>query len=490
MQTVQVKAYLTKRQIELHQEWTRTLRKLYNVGLGLLFESQQQRWIQKNDFENLSVPGWEFSPLAPVKMSWVRENPSEKNSEFRLASSVGYWVKETKTNPESVVYAPNIREYSCLTEPEKLVRNKIYTNKYILDCHFFDNTTKELLLKIPMKLRQSFVKGVLLESWQKYLQGHTKKLKFKPMQEKIKSLHQLQTSEIKLYLHTNECRPFGVEFGKIKFRGIHNRHKEELQPRTISLSKRADGYYLNMVFRTEEKESVEPVNTPKIVGLDPGVRTFLTLSDGTEIPNPRYLQQSEKRLAELQQKRSSLTPKSQNYQDLNIAIARLHKKIADRRKNYAHKISTYLLQKYDIIYIEDTQLTNMVRRPKAKPNQDEAGPQYLPNGASRKAGLNKAILDSGIGLFRELLEKKASTQKSKSITRVPAKNSSITCSQCGAIDSNSRNDKEFHCTTCGYICDADLNAAKILEQRGRLGNISKKKKKTKTHKTLNWDYLR
>jgi putative transposase len=139
-------------------------------------------------------------------------------------------------------------------------------------------------------------------------------------------------------------------------------------------------------------------------------------------------------------------------------LALLHHKIANVRKDFLHKESTKLAKKFNTIYVEDLKIVNMSKR--AKPKQDENG-KFLPNHQSQKNGLNKAILDCGWGMFRDMLEYKTK------VIRINPKYTSQTCNVCGCVDATNRiSQSEFKCKECGHISNADLNAAKNILSKG------------------------
>ena len=102
----------------------------------------------------------------------------------------------------------------------------------------------------------------------------------------------------------------------------------------------------------------------------------------------------------------------------------------------------------------------MVKRPKPKPN--EHGTAFLPNSAAAKSGLNRSMLDSGLGQLRVMLEEKAK-ERGRTVIPVGPKHTSQRCSECGHTDPQNRpSQPEFHCQECGYKENADVNAAKNI----------------------------
>ena len=79
-------------------------------------------------------------------------------------------------------------------------------------------------------------------------------------------------------------------------------------------------------------------------------------------------------------------------------VAARHRKIANQRKDFHHKLARRLVESYDVLVVEDLQIANMVRRAKPVPDPEQPG-QYLANGARAKSGLNRSISDAGWGRF-------------------------------------------------------------------------------------------
>jgi putative transposase len=193
------------------------------------------------------------------------------------------------------------------------------------------------------------------------------------------------------------------------------------------------------------------------VGIDMGIAHFAALSDGSFIENPRWYRQSQERLKILQQSLSRKKRGSARRRKAVALIAATHRKISNQRKDFHHKESRKIVDRFQIIAFEDLKISNMSKRP--KPKQDEETGQYLPNGASAKAGLNKSILDAGWGSFIGIVEAKAKSA-GRDVRKVPAMYTSQTCSSCGFVSKENReNQATFICKNCGFTCNADTNGA-------------------------------
>ena len=199
------------------------------------------------------------------------------------------------------------------------------------------------------------------------------------------------------------------------------------------------------------------------VGIDLGVTHFAALSNGGFIDNPGHYRKAEKRLKKLQESLSRKKRGSHRRARAVKRLAKVHQKIRNQRRDFAHKATRQLINHYQVIVLEDLQTANLVKRP--KPKQDEETGQYLPNGASAKAGLNKSITDAGWGLFTELLSVKAAWA-GRTIVFVDPKYTSQICSGCGAIVKKTLEER-WHACECGTELDRDTNAALNILRAGQ-----------------------
>jgi putative transposase len=189
---------------------------------------------------------------------------------------------------------------------------------------------------------------------------------------------------------------------------------------------------------------------------------FATLSSGDTIENPRYYRRAEKKLERAQQalarkkKRDKRTGcKGIRRKKAVQRVAQAHRKIRNQRNDFLHKQSRQLINTYETIVFEDIKPGNMSRAP--KPKQDEETGQYLPNGASAKAGLNKSILDAGWSQFITMCEYKAACAGTR-VVRVDPKYTSQVCSKCGTVVKKELSER-WHSCACGAELDRDHNAA-------------------------------
>jgi putative transposase len=207
----------------------------------------------------------------------------------------------------------------------------------------------------------------------------------------------------------------------------------------------------------------EPLPTSyEDVGIDLGVTHFAALSNGEFIDHPRYFRRAEKKLAKAQQALSRKKRGSHRRKKAVQQVARCHRKIASRRKDFQHKASRKLVNQYQVIAFEDLRVKNLTKAP--TPKQDETTGAYLPNGASAKAGLNQSILDAGWSTFIEMVSVKAAWAGRTVIFVNPSKTSQI-CPNCGTIRKKTLEER-WHSCACGCELDRDTASAKVILDLG------------------------
>ncbi|GAA2266388.1 RNA-guided endonuclease TnpB family protein [Nonomuraea roseoviolacea subsp. roseoviolacea] len=168
------------------------------------------------------------------------------------------------------------------------------------------------------------------------------------------------------------------------------------------------------------------------VGLDMGVVSLVTTSDGDQLPHPRHLAASADRLARAQRD--------------------LARKVRRQRLDHAHKTALALVRTYGVIVHEDLRITNMTRS--ASGTLDAPG-----RSVAAKSGLNRSILDAGWGVFLRVLAHKAERAGRELITVSPT-GTSRTCARCGhRAKENRLSQAEFVCRRCAHVVHADVNAA-------------------------------
>jgi putative transposase len=200
-------------------------------------------------------------------------------------------------------------------------------------------------------------------------------------------------------------------------------------------------------------------------GIDVGIISFATTSDGAHVDNPRWARAASDRLAAAQQRLQRARRGGRNRAAKRETVAARYRKIADQRKDFHHKQARELATRYDLIVVEDLKIANMLRR--AKPVADPANPgHYLPNGARAKSGLNRSISDAGWGQFISILRAKAE-EAGRAWIEVDPRHTSDRCEACGHVARENRvTQAEFACQGCGHTAPADEHAARNILRAG------------------------
>ena len=206
--------------------------------------------------------------------------------------------------------------------------------------------------------------------------------------------------------------------------------------------------------------------TGRQAGIDVGIVSFVTTSDGTHIENPRWGRAAADKLAGAQQRLARAKRRSKNRERKRETVATRHRKIANQRKDFHHKQARALVARYDLLVVEDLQIASMLRRAKPVPDPDDLG-QYLANGARTKSGLSRSISDAGWGQFISILRAKAE-EAGRIWIEVDPRHTSDRCENCGhAAPENRVTQAEFRCTACGHgPTQADEHAARNLLRAG------------------------
>lgn len=200
-------------------------------------------------------------------------------------------------------------------------------------------------------------------------------------------------------------------------------------------------------------------------GVDVGVVTFATVSDGTAVANPRWARAAASQLAAAQQRLARAKRGSNNRLRKRETVGARYRKIANRRKDFHHKQARELAARYELIVVEDLKIANLLRRAQPKPDPDNPG-QFLPNGARAKSGLNRSISDAGWGQFVSILRAKAE-DAGRTWIEVDPRHTSDRCECCGhAARENRVSQAEFACQRCGHTAPADEHAARNILRAG------------------------
>ena len=211
--------------------------------------------------------------------------------------------------------------------------------------------------------------------------------------------------------------------------------------KTCTIKRDVDQWYVSFSCEVEP-EPLEP--TGQSVGIDVGLNSLITLSDGTQVKPSKFLRQSEEKLIKAQRSLSNKKKGSNNRNKQRIEVARVHRKIRNQREDFNHKLSTHLVNNYDTIVFEKLQIRNMLKN----------------------HHLAKSIIDASWYQLIQFTSYKAECA-GRIIEQVNPRNTSKTCSVCGHIQSMPLSQRTYNCPECGNVMDRDHNASVNILQIGQ-----------------------
>lgn len=213
--------------------------------------------------------------------------------------------------------------------------------------------------------------------------------------------------------------------------------------KTCTIKRDVDQWYA--IFTVEiEKPIQKPIET--MIGIDVGLTDLLSLNNGEMIKPPKFLRESELKLGKEQRRLAKKKPRSNNRKDQKIIVAKVHQKIRNQRKDFAHKTARNLVNRFDLIAFEDLQIRNMVQN----------------------HHLAKSIMDAGWYQLQTLTASKAE-EAGKQVKLCIANGTSQTCHVCGNKQKMTLRDRIFRCNQCGNIENRDTNAANVILDRCTVG---------------------
>ncbi|TDD63334.1 transposase [Actinomadura darangshiensis] len=217
---------------------------------------------------------------------------------------------------------------------------------------------------------------------------------------------------------------------------------EGARPSTVTVSKDSAGRWFVSILCEDTIARLDPVG--RAVGVDAGIGSLVTLSTGEKVTNPRHERHDRERLARAYKELARKQEGSANREKAKWKVARVHARIADRRRDFLHNLSTRLVHENQVVVIEDLNVRTMVRN----------------------HSLARAISDAAWRQLRAMLEYKAAWYGRELVVVDRWFPSSKTCSQCGTIrEKMPLNVREWECR-CGARHDRDVNAAKNVLAAG------------------------
>jgi len=244
-----------------------------------------------------------------------------------------------------------------------------------------------------------------------------------------------------------EAEKFDVNYKKLRIEKLKTwidlRQPIRLQGKLkqVTISKRAGKYFASFLIETDEYDPKD-VNRQESVGVDFGIKSLATLSNGESFPASQPLKKEIRKLKKLQRNMSRKVIGSNRGARAKLRLEKLHFRVARQREAILHQLSDYVTKTFDRIVIEDLNVKGMIKNRK----------------------LSRAIADVGFGMLRQMIEYKA---KLRNCTLVIANRffpSSKTCSSCGQIKQDLTLKDRIYSCDCGLTIDRDLNAALMLNK--------------------------
>ena len=277
-------------------------------------------------------------------------------------------------------------------------------------------------------------------AYQKFFKEHAGFPKFKSKKNNRKSYKtNFTNNNIAIDYNCNAIKLPKLKWVKAK---IHNIPYGKIKSATISQVP-SGKYFVSVLV----EEDIQPINkNENQVGIDLGLKDLAILSTGKKFKNPRFIKQSEKKLAKEQRKLSKMKRGSNNYEKQRIKVAKLHEHIANQRKDYLHKITSYLSKNYTLICLEDLSSSNLMKN----------------------HHLAKAIADVSWYEFNRQLEYKMNWYGGTIVKIDKWYPSSQICSSCGEnTGKKPLYVREFTCPYCGKKHDRDINASINILNEGK-----------------------
>lgn len=233
--------------------------------------------------------------------------------------------------------------------------------------------------------------------------------------------------------------------GRLRIQGVGNikvKWHRDLpnDPKQVRVTRRNGRWYVAFTVEVEAKPLPA---TGATIGADLGIRQFATLSDGSHIAGPRSGRVAAPEIRRAQRKVARRQRGSHRRRKAVTQLARRREREAERRRDAAHKAAKSLIDRFDLIAVEDLKPSNMVRG---------------------NRGLAREITDQGWAQFVRFLEDKAESA-GREVVRVDPRHTSQRCHECGTVDREFRRGPRFCCTACGHTDDADVNAARNILAR-------------------------
>ena len=247
--------------------------------------------------------------------------------------------------------------------------------------------------------------------------------------------------------HDQATRVYLLGVGHVR---VHQHRPVKGCVKTVTVKREGKRWYVILCCDDVPAEPLPQMGA--VVGIDMGIASFLTTSDGAHVPNPRLLAVTAERLAAAQRNLARKKRGSKRRSKAVAKVAALHGKVRRSRLDHAHKTALGIVRDHDVIVHEALKIRNLTR--------SASGTLESPGiNVAAKAGLNRSILDAGWGVFLDILRDKAESA-GRVVIEVDPRHTSQRCSRCGHVAAGNRvTQAVFRCLACGHGAHADVNAA-------------------------------
>lgn len=290
----------------------------------------------------------------------------------------------------------------------------------------------------------------MLTAYENFFKLHKGFPKFKSKKNKQSLLFPLETISKK---NTFETKHISLvkSLKNIKFRCSDlyfkrlQAYKDKIRSATLTKTK-SGNYFLSILMDIPQHELIKFKKTNNQIGIDLGVKDFVITSDGEVFGNKHFFKKEEQKLKRLQRQLSKKKKGSNNQNKQRIRLAKVFERITNKKENYIHSVVNELLTYYDIIYMEDLNVSGMLKN----------------------HSIAKPIQEVGFYRFKTILQSKALANDKQVVFIDRFYPSSKTCSCCGYKKKDLiLSDRFWVCPECNTNHDRDLNAARNILIEGQ-----------------------
>lgn len=273
----------------------------------------------------------------------------------------------------------------------------------------------------------------------------SKKIGFPKFKSKNKDRNSYTTNNVNNNIKIEENKVKLPKVGYVKAK-LHRQIPDNQIIKGCTISKTSSGkYYISILVEFESHIQSVKYREENVLGLDFDMKNLYTDNQGIRAEYPRFYRRALEKLEKEQHKLSKCVKGSKNRKKQRLKVAKVHEKVANCRKDFLHKKSRELVNKYDVIAIEDLNMKAM----------------------SQCLNFGKSVMDNSWGMFTRFLKYKLEFDGKQLIKVDKWYPSSKTCNNCGEVNHKLLlSDREWICKSCKSIIDRDYNAAKNIRDEG------------------------